>query len=250
MTTGTPIDTTTNTLSTGAGTGANRYRRNVNAPEADVAAGFDTSSFPSSAPELVECQARIWAPTDLWSSRFREHENAYVEGFVEGFADENAVDDYRRINMYDIDQDAFEAEARKAGRSRAAYMKLASETQFITQAESYFGENDYPFADRRLLHNAFTKGGELLVPKGTPFSSYLKGGVKGRAVRTTVESAGPGHLDGSYMKRYIRPATVTMVGSGGYYQEIIVTPELLRANNLPVLEAPNSGYLEMRKDER
>jgi hypothetical protein len=179
-------------------------------------------------------------------------DESYVEGFLRGLASAGEVEEYERVSLYGATAEQFEAEATRLGYYRGASAAAVTESQYVTRPLHYFGDDDYPFADRRMLHNAFVEGEELIVPKGTAFTSYLPkqpSGIKGRTVKTTVYHAYEGHIDGSVGKRYVRPAVVTMVGTGGYFQEIIVTPDLLRANGLPVYEAPVKGIVDMRPND-
>ena len=252
------IDKTTNTLSTlkDDGTpGANRYRNSQSTPDTAVSSGlgdgYSTSAFPRRTLEAARAQARIWAAQDLWSGRFRDHEDAYVEAFVLGMTAGDTVEGYRRINMFDLTPEQFTEEARKAGASRAAYTLRGKESDFVTQPIDYYGNHElYPFADRRMLHNPFVQGTSFTIPRGTAYSSSNgRSGVKGRMVRTTIFHSHPGYTSGSVGKLFIRPAVVTVVGAGGYYQDIIVTPELLLANGLPVYESPVNGCLQLRPEE-
>lgn len=252
------IDKTTNTLSSmrADGTlGENRYRTQFSEPDADVATGlarpeYSTNAFPRRTPEFAQKQAHLWAQKDLWSTRFREHEAAYVEAFADVIAAGDGVEGYRRINMFDLGPEELEAEARKAGHSRAAYTLRAKESDFITEPIAFYGDHEkYPFADRRMLDNPFTKGQPIILPRGTTYTSRGRGGAKGRTVKTTVHSTYNGYTDGSVGKLFVRPGSITVVGAGSYFQDIIVTPELLLANNLPIFESPVNGVIGLRPDE-
>lgn len=98
--------------------------------------------------------------------------------------------------------------------------------------------------DAWTIRNPFTRGQSVLIPAGTVVHSTNPGRgafVVGRTYRVTVHHLLSGWVDALGV-RGVRGGTVlpmiTWAGTGGYWMDAQVTPELLAKNGLDVLVAP------------
>ena len=211
-----------------------------------------TSTFPPAIDDIesIQEQARLYAKEDLWSTRFRNFEDIYVKGFADSYSNGETTNHYESINMYNLDDKQMELEAYKAGLARGSYaVRLQKEeVNFLTENKKYYGDEHYPFKDYHMLHNPISKGDTIIIPAGTPFSTTAKGGagVTKRATKIKVRFSHPGYLDGSVGKAFAKVPTITAAGTGGYWKDFSVTPEVLKANSLPVMETLSTGMLEIR----
>ena len=96
------------------------------------------------------------------------------------------------------------------------------------------------------IKNPFSRGQVITIPAGTPFTTTHPGRdgvqVTGRKQQVKVHSVNDGYVQ-RWDERNIPRGTVhlpevTWPGTGGYWKDIQVTPELLAANGLPGLELP------------
>lgn len=211
--------------------------------------------FPPVADDVASLkrQASIYAETDLWGGRFRDYREAYVAGFVEAYQAGETGNHYRRKNMYDLTDAEMNEEAKASGRARASYvLNLAKQEKinFVERPLAYYGDVDYPFADLHMLHNPIKAKDEIVIPAGTPYTTTGKEGkgVTKRATRIKVNHSNGGYTDGSVGKRFVVPPQVTAAGTGGYWKNYTVTPDLLERNNLPVHETLKTGMMTL-KDE-
>jgi len=213
-----------------------------------------TAVYPRFDEHFIVNQARRWLDADLRSNRIRLLDGEYIQGFREGIANKDTTAKYISVNLHDATRDRLAEEAYKKGYARAAWTLQAKEEDFITGTISLHGKEaeGYPLADRRMVYNVIKEGEKIIIPAGSRFVSTnakIRRGERKRSTTARVEYSGDGYTDGSVGKLRVTPPIVRVVGSGGYYETFAVTPALLRANNMPVFEAPPKGFMALRPDE-
>jgi hypothetical protein len=93
------------------------------------------------------------------------------------------------------------------------------------------------------IPNPFIRGQEVVIPAGTPVRHRGDVRLSRRTQTITVFSTSNGWLD-LWGDRHDRGAailpTITWPGSGGYWSDVQVTPELVEANGLTAM--PEAAY--------
>jgi hypothetical protein len=97
------------------------------------------------------------------------------------------------------------------------------------------------FYDNR-IENPVEQWSTVTLPKGTMVRQHGKTRALGRAVHVTVHSAGPGWVDTyddrGYGRGFVILPYITYAGSGGYWVDVPLTPELCEALHVPVPALP------------
>lgn len=203
-----------------------------------------SSKFPADPTNKAEVyiQALEYAKTDLWSSKFREEEKEYAQAFYNAYVNKETEHVYKRKNMYDLTKEEMTAEAVASGKARASYLlKLEKEdVKFLDGNLSYFGKEEYPFAKYHMLKNPFKNGQKVVIPAGTRYKNDKGEMVETkRKISIIVDFTNKGYVDGSVWKRFANPPVI----SGKSRRYYAVTPEILKANALPVTETFQTGML-------
>lgn len=91
------------------------------------------------------------------------------------------------------------------------------------------------------LPTPFRRGDTVLIPKGTLIRSTHPGRRKylaGRTHRVKVWSSWPGSVSLENERGKVHFPSITWPGSGGYWCDVQLTPELAEANSVPMPELP------------
>lgn len=196
----------------------------------------------------VREQAMLLSNNSLWSGGLRNQQDAFVEGFMDAYAAGEEDNYYTYRNLHMATEGELADEAYQIGKARASYFLRNINNDWATQPMSHYGDNDTPFEKYRPVHNPFTRGQKVKLPAGTRFKTTSKegSGITNRAITITVHFSHEGYTDGSVGKRFFSPASISYAGSGGYWREVAITPEILDYNNLPVYETEVNGVTPMK----
>jgi hypothetical protein len=171
------------------------------------------------------------------SSAQRQAEfNDYRAGFkaaldANGIEDENNIED----NYAEAQNGAYDSRVFRTGFARG--LKTANEDrEFLKRDFKDFSRDPYK------------QGQTILIPTGTPYSVWEKGKsvrkTTKRPVRQTVQISSPPYANGSVGKLFLYPGRIeTTANKEGYgdHKAFAITPELLSANGLPVLESAGNN---------
>lgn len=203
--------------------------------------------------KLQELVLQLFDKSDInEKNKTTKHKKAYVEGFNKAYINGETNHSYTRRNIKNLNPTELATEAYLMGQARASYaVKLKSEeVNFIKEPESYKGPLTYPFTGRHMLRNPVKAGTKIIIPAGTPYTSTKteKEQITQRATQIWVKTSNQGYITGHNGRQLAMPPTITRAGTS-YHEGYAITPEILEANNMPVRETLDTGFVAMEKQD-
>jgi hypothetical protein len=190
----------------------------------------------------------------LTEEQARAEFNDYLAGFEAALEAENGVADEGNIedNYAEAQNGAYDSRVFRTGFARGLNT-MNEDREFLKRDFKDFNRDPYAndkgkYDNIRFMHNPFKQGQTILIPTGTPYATWEKGKsvrkVTKRPVRQTVQISSPPYANGSVGKLFLYPGRIeTTANREGYgdHKNFAITPELLSANGLPVLESAGNN---------
>jgi hypothetical protein len=207
------------------------------------AAGMPTSNVTVDELESSTTEkAMTYLKADSWSMN---HPEDFVNGFEASYEfQSDSVDDSLTQYLSDNDPDEVHNVVYRSGFRAGQVAKLAENPDnHLRRSHGYYIAND---ADRQKLtdalkdkvftRNPFSRGDDVMVPAGTPFTSTdpnIKGVQFTKVNRKyKVHGNNQGYTHGGIDKMFIEPGEITSTGTGSYWKRFVVTHEMVSANGI------------------
>jgi len=180
----------------------------------------------------------------------------FVNGFEQAYSfgsedPKTSLDQYLKDNDPDeVHQVAFgygfrAGQIAKLGEDRENYLTKGG--RFSTDHRS--GKIEGDFSKKVMMHNPFKKGDSVVIPAGTPYRS-MSPSVQGtqytkRATTIKTEYPSSGYSDAAVGWLVVAMPTVRAAGTGGYWKDYTVTPEMIEANGHELKPGDLGDYAEV-----
>lgn len=202
-------------------------------------------------------------PSDVAHALKNTHDGRYVknvEDFVNGFQqsrdfsgdkprealeqylNDNDPDEVHQIDFLNGFRSGLVA---KLGENRDNYLTRGA--RFST--DHHTGDvkgGDY--SQKVIPHNPFEQGDKVVIPAGTPYTTSEPGkaGVQTtqRAKTITVYNSYSGSSDAAVGWLTVRMPSIVATGTGGYWKDYSVTPDIIEANGKELLPGDLGDYAE------